>query len=66
MTKDTRQALPLDEPRRRGRPRVEPHYPVTTWLPGDDYDRLLRLAKGQDASVSATVRRLLILRVTDE
>jgi hypothetical protein len=65
MTKDPRLAPP-DEPRRRGRPRVEPHQAVTTWLPVGDYDRLLRLAQAHDASVSATVRQLLILRVTEE
>lgn len=49
--------------RRRGRPRVEEHSTVSTWLPSRYHDRLIQLANQQDKSVSAMVRSLLILRL---
>lgn len=54
-----------DPPRRqRGRPRVEePRSTVSTWLPAHAHDRLIRLAKREEQSISATIRQLLILRL---
>lgn len=55
-----------DEParRRRGRPNAPDNgVPVTTWLRGRDYDRLLELAKRHDKSLSGVVRDLLRLRL---
>jgi hypothetical protein len=50
--------------RPRGRPRVEePMSSVSTRLPSDAYDRLIRAANQQDKSVSSLVRQLLILRL---
>lgn len=59
----TKPAPPLEQKRPRGRPRVSPHYPVATWLPGDTYDRLIRRAQQEDTTVSALVRRLVILQI---
>lgn len=48
--------------RRRGRPRVlETSAAVTTWLPAKEHDRLIRIANEHEISVSALVRRVLIL-----
>lgn len=53
--------------RPRGRPRVEePRASVSTWLPAGAHDRLIELAKREEQSISATVRRLLILRLPQE
>lgn len=50
--------------RQGGRPRVdEPRASVSTWLPAGAHDRLIALAKREEQSISATVRRLLILRL---
>ena len=51
--------------RRRGRPRsADPLLsPVTTHLPTKAHDRLIVLAKQREVSVSALVRRLLILQI---
>lgn len=56
------------EPRGRGRPRVEDRgAPVTTWLPGSQYQRLFQLAQHHtDGNVSALVRKILIVRLRDE
>ena len=48
-----------------GRPRQDPCAKVSTWLPADDADRLLRLAHRHGVSLSAVVRRLVILRLRD-
>lgn len=53
-------------PVRRGRgrpPAAEPRTSVSTWLPASYHDRLIRVARQQDVSVSAVVRQLLILRL---
>jgi hypothetical protein len=51
--------------RGRGRPRGsrvrEPRSSVSTWLPARHHDRLIRMANRRGASVSATVRDVLIL-----
>lgn len=55
---------PPDPPNRGGRPRAaDPGTTVTTWVRSADYDRLLRLAKARDQSISSLVRDLLKLRV---
>jgi hypothetical protein len=47
-----------------GRPRVaEPGVPVSTWLPPREYDKILRLAKAQETTVSALMRSWLRLRL---
>ncbi len=49
---------------RRGRPKAkEPLGPVTVWLPASAHDRLIRLAKAQEQSISACVRQLLTVRI---
>jgi len=49
---------------RGGRPRVvDGRASVSTWLPSGVYDQLRELAKRDDASLSATVRQLLIVRL---
>jgi hypothetical protein len=51
-------------PRPRGRPRnIEPGSTISTWVSASEHDRLLRLAQRREESLSATVRRLLILRL---
>lgn len=53
--------------RPRGRPRVEEsRASVSTWLPAGAHDRLIALAKREEQSISATIRRLLILRLPPE
>lgn len=50
--------------RGRGRPRVdEPRSTVCTWVPASYHDRLVRVAKARETSVSQLVRSLLILRL---
>jgi hypothetical protein len=45
----------------RGRPRVmEPRATVCTWLPAAQHDRLIRLAKQREISVSALLRSMVI------
>lgn len=53
------------EPKSKGgRPRLaEPTSPVTTWVPPSTHDRLIKIARARDASVSAVVRELLHLRL---
>jgi len=64
MSQDQRPVTPA---KTRGRPRVtEPRTSVSTWLPAQYHDRLIQLANLRDESVSATVRRLLILRLPAE
>lgn len=58
----------MDEDRKRtpsrGRPRsAEPGGTVCTWLPSSAHDRLIRLAKARDASVSTVVREILDARL---
>jgi hypothetical protein len=53
-----------DVKRPRGRPRnLEQKSTVSVWLPAKAHDRLIRLAKEQEQSISATVRQLLSLRM---
>jgi hypothetical protein len=48
----------------RGRPRVEaPGATVSTWLPPDAHDRLIRLAQREEKTISALVRELLKLKI---
>jgi len=52
-------------PRGPGRPRKdEPLSPVTTWVSPAVHDRLLRLARQQDQSVSGVLRNVLILKLS--
>jgi len=55
---------PTDAEVHRGRPRnAEPSSSVSTWLPSRTHDSLIRLAREEETSVSALVRRLVLLRV---
>jgi len=46
--------------RPRGRPRLsQPGVRVSTWLPQEETDRLMRLASKSDHSVSALVRKII-------
>jgi hypothetical protein len=57
---------PVVPPRRPGRPRVErvaPLYPVVVRLEAAAADRLIALANRRGASVAATARDLLLLRL---
>lgn len=59
---------PITVPRGPGRPRTvcadrELGSTVTTYLPAAYHDRLVKIAEQRDASVSAVVRQLLILRL---
>jgi len=57
-------ADPLDAVTHQGRPRnAEPSSSVTTWLPAREHDTLIRLAREEETSISALVRRLLNLRL---
>lgn len=54
----------LDPPKRRGRPPVlEPRTSLSVWLSARDADRIIRVAKAREQSISATIRELLVLRV---
>jgi hypothetical protein len=45
-----------------GRPRnAAPSKSVTTWVPTGAHDALIRRAKADDVSVSALIRRLVLL-----
>ncbi len=45
------------EPRRLGRPKSEePGTSLTAWIPASEYDRILKLAKQSEQSISAFVR----------
>lgn len=47
---------------RRGRPRsTVAHASVATWLPADVHDKLIIAANQREMSVSALVRRVLVL-----
>lgn len=48
----------------RGRPRAGTHAAVSVWLPNSEYDRILKIAKAQDRSVSAVAGALLRLALT--
>lgn len=62
MRSEDTTGVPTGRP--RGRPRVEESgASVSTWLPAGAHDRLIELAKREEQSISATVRRLLILRL---
>ena len=55
-----------NEPRPRGRPRVEepkPGVSASTWLQPNEYDKLVRMANQQEKSVSAMVRQLVVLKL---
>lgn len=48
----------------RGRPRnAEPSSSVSTWLPAGAHDKLIRLANREETSISALVRRLVLVRL---
>jgi hypothetical protein len=52
------------DPRKRGRPRLdESGASVSTWLPPGDHDKLIKLAREQEKSISALVRQLLTLKL---
>ena len=49
-----------------GRPRVsDPGATATTWLRASEHDRLIALAHRYDLSVSAVVRRLVLMALRD-
>jgi hypothetical protein len=53
-----------DDRPKRGRPRVnEPGASVSTWVRAGEYDRLVRLAREQDTTVSSLVRSFLKLKL---
>jgi hypothetical protein len=53
--------------RKRGRPRVqEPRSSVSTWIPSQAHDRLASIARSNDVSVSAVVRRVVFLFLKDD
>jgi hypothetical protein len=55
---------PPKPPRGPGRPRKDaPLSPVTAWVPPAVHDRLLRLAKQHDQSVSGVLRTVLVLKL---
>lgn len=48
------------EGRKRGRPKVsEPRSTVSTWIPASQHDKLIKLAKQREVSVSCLVRALI-------
>lgn len=50
--------------RDRGRPRApDPGARLSTWVPVREYDRLVKLAKTRDQSLSSLVRDLLKLKL---
>jgi len=52
------------EPNKGGRPRVpDPGVRVSAWIPGSQYDQLVKLAQHRRESVSALVKDLLHLRL---
>ena len=54
-------------PRGRGRPRVEdPKSTVATRLPTRHHDRLVSIARRNDVSVAAVVRRAVFLFLKDD
>lgn len=53
----------IEPARPRGRPRLaEQKSTVSVWLPATDHDRLIRIAKARETSVSAVVRHVLTHR----
>jgi len=56
-----------DEPKPRragGRPRAdEPGSTISAWLRESEHDRLIKIAKRNEQSVSSLVRQLLNLRI---
>jgi hypothetical protein len=48
-----------EPPPKRGRPRTDPGSRLSTWVRADEHDRLIKLAKTRDTTVSALVRHLL-------
>lgn len=51
-------------PKQIGRPKApEPGSAVTVWMRQSEHDRLVKLAKEQDRSVSACARELLTRRL---
>ena len=60
MSEITPDSLMVVGPRRPGRPRVaEPLKPVTAWVPPAYLDRLDKLARKHDVSVSKLVCRVI-------
>lgn len=63
----TEQPVPLV--RKRGRPRgwrsPEPGSRVSAWVPIHCHDRLITLAQRYDMSVSAVLRRVIVLSLGD-
>lgn len=57
----------MDQPSRKpGRPRVpapKPGCVVSAWLPPTDYDKIFKVARAQETTVSALVRAWLQLRL---
>jgi hypothetical protein len=57
---------PADARKPRGRPRaLEPRTTVCTWLQASDHDRLIRLANQREQSVSAVVRQILKVQLSE-
>lgn len=49
---------------RPGRPKSsDPGSPVMTWLRQSEHDRLIRLAQAHNTTVSALVRKIVILKL---
>ena len=64
MEQTTKPAVKAKGHTPRGRPKAdEPGVSLTAWVPQHTYDRLCRLARQRDQSVSAVVKSLLILRL---
>jgi hypothetical protein len=52
------------DPPKRGRPRVdEPGASVSTWLRPGEHDKLVRLAREQEKTISALVRQWVTLKL---
>lgn len=55
---------PEPAPRGRGRPKAaEQGVSVMTWVKASEYDRLVKIANQREATVSSTVRSLLLRRI---
>lgn len=53
--------------RRRGRPRAAmPGTTVSTWLPQDDCDHLIKIAHQRDQSLSSIIREKLVRKPSDK
>jgi hypothetical protein len=64
MNEVTSDSLSVITPRRRGRPRVEqPRSSVSTWIPANYHDLLIKIAAERETSVSALVRSLVLAQL---